>query len=160
MKTLLERAASCPHCFAKTSWRSTEDVGNNDQGRPGSQLSFAWWRKDWVKVSSELTQDRRDWGASIWDVVNSIGDAESRSRTEEPNYNLVYKSLMLWLSRPGCVEKHYNPFELIWQLSGELSCLLRGEVNCVFTLGGKSYCWMLHKLQLWLSSWVRWKQYW
>ncbi len=30
----------------------------------------ARWRKDWVKVSSELAQDRRD-------VVNAIGDAGS-----------------------------------------------------------------------------------
>ncbi len=35
------------------------------------------WRKDWVKDSSELAQDRRAWGASIRDVVNSIGDAVS-----------------------------------------------------------------------------------
>ncbi len=34
-------------------------------------------RKDWVKVSSELAQDRRAWSASVRDVVNSIGDAGS-----------------------------------------------------------------------------------
>ncbi len=33
------------------------------------------WRKDWVKVSSELVQDRRAWSASVRDVVNMIGDA-------------------------------------------------------------------------------------
>ncbi len=37
----------------------------------------ARWRKDWVKVSSEFAQDRRDWNASIRDVVNAIGDAGS-----------------------------------------------------------------------------------
>ncbi len=35
-------------------------------------FGHARWRKDWVKVSSELTQDRLAWGASIRDVVNSI----------------------------------------------------------------------------------------
>ncbi len=34
-------------------------------------------RKDWVKVSSELAQDRRAWNASVRDVVNAIGDAGS-----------------------------------------------------------------------------------
>ncbi len=37
----------------------------------------ARWRKDWVKVSSELAQDRRAWSASVRDVANSIGDAGS-----------------------------------------------------------------------------------
>ncbi len=40
-------------------------------------FGLALWRKDWVKVSSELTQDRPAWSASILDVVNSIGDAGS-----------------------------------------------------------------------------------
>ncbi len=38
---------------------------------------YARWRKDWVKVSSELAQDRRVWSASVRDVVNAIGDAGS-----------------------------------------------------------------------------------
>ncbi len=38
-------------------------------------FGHARWRKDWVKVSSELAQDRRTLGASARDVVNSIGDA-------------------------------------------------------------------------------------
>ncbi len=37
----------------------------------------ARWRKDWVKASSELTQDRRARGASVRDVGNSIDDAGS-----------------------------------------------------------------------------------
>ncbi len=35
------------------------------------------WTKDWAKISSELAQDRRAWGAPVRDVVNSIGDAGS-----------------------------------------------------------------------------------
>ncbi len=42
-----------------------------------SLSDHARWRKDWVKVSSELAQDRRAWSASVQDVVNSIGDAGS-----------------------------------------------------------------------------------
>ncbi len=37
----------------------------------------ARWRNDWVKVSSELAQDRRAWSASVRDVANAIGDAGS-----------------------------------------------------------------------------------
>ncbi len=33
-----------------------------------------------MKVSCDLAQDRRAWGASIRDVVNSIGDAGSNRR--------------------------------------------------------------------------------
>ncbi len=45
---------------------------------PGPRVfSHARWRKDWVKVSSELAQDRRAWNASVRDVVNAIGDAGS-----------------------------------------------------------------------------------
>ncbi len=35
------------------------------------------WRKDWVKVSSEVAQDRRAWSASDRDVVKAVGDAGS-----------------------------------------------------------------------------------
>ncbi len=42
-------------------------------------FSHTRWRKDWVKVSSELAQNRRAWSASVRDVVNSIGDAGSTS---------------------------------------------------------------------------------
>ncbi len=37
----------------------------------------ARWKKDWVKVSCELTQDWRAWSASIRDVIFSLGDAGS-----------------------------------------------------------------------------------
>ncbi len=40
-------------------------------------FDHARWGKDWVKVSRELTQDRRAWNASVRDVVNAIGDAGS-----------------------------------------------------------------------------------
>ncbi len=48
IKSLLEQA----------NWRPAEDVGNHDQDRP-RVFGYARWRKDWVKVSSELAQDRR-----------------------------------------------------------------------------------------------------
>ncbi len=37
-------------------------------------FGYTRWRKDCVKVSSELAQCRRAWGASIRDLVNCIGD--------------------------------------------------------------------------------------
>ncbi len=68
--------------MAQTSWSPTEDMGNHDHVdlEPISEprvLGHARWRKDWVKVYSELAQDRRAWNASVRDVVNAIGDAGS-----------------------------------------------------------------------------------
>ncbi len=40
-------------------------------------FGFAQWTKDCMKVSSELAQDRRAYGSSIREVVNSIGDGGS-----------------------------------------------------------------------------------
>ncbi len=40
-------------------------------------FGYARLRKDWVKVSGDLAQDRRAWGVAAHDVVNSIGDAGS-----------------------------------------------------------------------------------
>ncbi len=41
-------------------------------------FGHARWGQDWVKVSSELAQDRRAWSASVRDAsVNAIGDADS-----------------------------------------------------------------------------------
>ncbi len=40
-------------------------------------FGHARWKKEWVKVSSELGQDRRAWSCSVRDVVNAIGDAGS-----------------------------------------------------------------------------------
>ncbi len=40
-------------------------------------FGHARWKKEWVKVSSELAQDRRAWNASVRSVVNAIGDAGS-----------------------------------------------------------------------------------
>ncbi len=40
-------------------------------------LGYSRWRKDWVNVSGELAQDRQGWGASVRDVINSIGDVSS-----------------------------------------------------------------------------------
>ncbi len=47
-------------------------------------VGHARWRKDWVKVSSELARDRRAWSASVRDVVNAIGDAGSISQGRMP----------------------------------------------------------------------------
>ncbi len=46
-------------------------------------------KKDWVKASSDLAQDRRAWSASVLDVVNSTGDAGSprvNAATSTRNY--------------------------------------------------------------------------
>ncbi len=40
-------------------------------------FSHARWRQDWVKVSSELAQDRRAWSASVRDVANASDEAFS-----------------------------------------------------------------------------------
>ncbi len=40
------------------------------------------WKNDWVKITNELAQERRAWGASIRDVVNSIGDTGSNAFTQ------------------------------------------------------------------------------
>ncbi len=57
----------------QVNWRPAEEVGYHDQGRPAAPLRKARWRKDWVNISSELTQDCRAWGASI----KSISDADT-----------------------------------------------------------------------------------
>ncbi len=53
-------------------------------------FGYARWRKYWVKVSSELEVDRRAWGASIRDVVNSIGD-DGSARPGEYRHTCKYK---------------------------------------------------------------------
>ncbi len=58
------------------TWATTTKADLKPISRP-RVFGHARWRKDWVKVSSELVQDRRAWSASIRDVVNSIGDAGS-----------------------------------------------------------------------------------
>ncbi len=40
-------------------------------------FGHALWRKDWVNVSSELTQDRQTWSDSVRDVVTSIANTGS-----------------------------------------------------------------------------------
>ncbi len=52
---------------------------------------YARWRKDCVKVSSELAQDRRAWRASVRDVVNAIGDAGSTRPWRMPTQVQVSK---------------------------------------------------------------------
>ncbi len=53
----------------------------------------AQWEKVWVKISVELTHDRRLWDTSVRDVVNSIG-AEGSTLSEWKNH--MYK-VWLWL---------------------------------------------------------------
>ncbi len=45
-------------------------------------FDHAGWRMGWVKVSSELAQDRRAWNDSVRDEVNSIGDAGSTKQVQ------------------------------------------------------------------------------
>ncbi len=55
-------------------------------------FGHARWRKDWVKVSSELAEDRRD-------VVNSIGDAGSTRPERMPTQVQVSKCIQMpWCS--------------------------------------------------------------
>ncbi len=58
------------------TWTNTIKVDQEPLSGP-RVFGHARWRKDWVKVPSELTQDRRAWSASVRDVVNAIGDADS-----------------------------------------------------------------------------------
>ncbi len=58
------------------TWAATNKAGLEPLSGP-RVLGHARWRQDWVKVSSELAQDRRALSASARDVVNAIGDAGS-----------------------------------------------------------------------------------
>ncbi len=58
------------------TWATTIKAGLEPISGP-RVFGNAQWRKDWVKVSSKLAQDRRAWSASVRDVVNAIGDAGS-----------------------------------------------------------------------------------
>ncbi len=52
--------------FGQTSWRSTKDMGNHDQGRPGTALRTTSLRPRTMEKGlgeSDLTQDRRAWSA-------------------------------------------------------------------------------------------------
>ncbi len=74
----LANASALPGFVARTrrigDGENSSISGNYDHDRPGTP-HYARWRKDWVEASSELAQDRRDWGVSTRNVVNSIGDA-------------------------------------------------------------------------------------
>ncbi len=58
------------------TWATTIKAGLEPISDPRI-FGHARWRRDWMKVSSELAQDRRAWSASVRDVVNAIGDAGS-----------------------------------------------------------------------------------
>ncbi len=67
---------------AEMSQTLTEDGDQENQGRPGTSFWTARSRhrtmhKDWIKVSFELAQYRRDLSAAARDVVNSIGKSGS-----------------------------------------------------------------------------------
>ncbi len=63
------------------TWATTIKADLEPISRPRI-FGHARWRKDWVKVSSDLAQDRRVWSASVRDVVNSIGAAGSNPPRE------------------------------------------------------------------------------
>ncbi len=70
-RTWLRRAGGHLKTWANTIKTDLEPLS-------GPQVfGHARWTKDWVKVSSELAQDRRAWSASVLGVVNEIGDAGS-----------------------------------------------------------------------------------
>ncbi len=58
------------------TWATTIKADLEPLSGPGV-FGHAHWRKDWVKVSKELAQDRRAWSASVRDVVKAFGDAGS-----------------------------------------------------------------------------------
>ncbi len=45
-------------------------------------FGHARWRKDWVKISSELARDRQLWNASVQEVMSSRCDASSTHLSE------------------------------------------------------------------------------
>ncbi len=69
--------------YSRHGWRPT-DAGYDTLGRPEISLS-AQWGKVWVEISVELMQDRRLWGTSVRDVVNSTG-AEGSTLSEWMNH--------------------------------------------------------------------------
>ncbi len=62
------------HLRLSTSWRPTEDVGSDTRERPGTSLESEADLERPGLQPLKLAQDRRAWGATIHDVVNSIGD--------------------------------------------------------------------------------------
>ncbi len=58
------------------TWAATTKAGLEPLSGP-RVFGHARWRRDWVKVSSELAQDRRAWSVSVRDVVNFIGNADA-----------------------------------------------------------------------------------
>ncbi len=45
-------------------------------------FGHARWRKDWVKISSELVRDRQPWNASVQEVMYSLCDDSSTHLSE------------------------------------------------------------------------------
>ncbi len=71
---------------AQVSWRtSAEDVDNHGQGRPwhvfaSRAFDYARRSKGWRCILSEFCQNRRAWGASIWNMVNQPAADEYRHK--------------------------------------------------------------------------------
>ncbi len=75
---------ACRHCSCKEGSaglvmpQDVPTIKANLEPFSGPQVfGHARWRKDWMKVSSELAQERRAWCASDRDVVNAISDVGS-----------------------------------------------------------------------------------
>ncbi len=67
-----------PHPFVRGAGELEATIKADLEQLTGPQVFVhARWRKNWLKVSSEVAQDRRTWSASVRDVVNAIGDAGS-----------------------------------------------------------------------------------
>ncbi len=77
MQATITRTTHLASAFElEVSWATTIMADLEPVSGP-QVFGHAQWRKDCVKVSSELAQDRRAWSASVRDVVNAVGDAGS-----------------------------------------------------------------------------------
>ncbi len=69
-------------------------------------FGYALWRKEWVKVSSELVQDCRFWGPSYWgNLIDNAGftrPGECRNKQKQLNLPFLHRLyvggtfLLLW----------------------------------------------------------------
>ncbi len=87
------------------TWATTIKAGLKSISGP-RVFGYARSGKDWVKVTRELAQGRRAWGAPIRDVVNSPGDAASLTGLGLANVSTAL--LLLWWSFKRAYWSHYN----------------------------------------------------
>ncbi len=83
-------------------------------------FDHARWRKEWVKVSSELAQDRRAWGASVRGVVNLIGDAGSNNPAWISTQVQVYLKAFYSHSLKLSAEVHIFP---LWTVTYKITAV-------------------------------------